>query len=290
MFRYVCLVALLISVSSIASDFKVQCDKFPALLTGGYCLHLPNNLGSGDIVYYLHGSGNNEFTWQEEWYYTAQVRKEWKEKKARLPIVVSISFGPIWLLAEKNSSQSSGLFELLISRIIPEIEKKLGGLKGRRLVLGESMGGFNSVQLGLKTAFFEKVAVLCAPMAGVSPFASELDIDAYVKKSSAWQYYKEVDPSVIDASVARIMKLIRSFFPTEDDWLKADPLKLAQMASKKTPLFYVSIGFYDKYVAFEGNEKFVEILRERGAQVEWRPQWGGHCSIDIPSLAAFLVQ
>jgi hypothetical protein len=35
---------------------------------------------------------------------------------------------------------------------------------------------------------------------------------------------------------------------------------------------------------------FAKTLKVRGANVEWRPQWGGHCAIDIVSLAAFLTR
>jgi hypothetical protein len=40
---------------------------------------------------------------------------------------------------------------------------------------------------------------------------------------------------------------------------------------------------------YEANEKFVGVLQRHGRQVKWHPQWGGHCAMDIPSLARFLV-
>ncbi len=275
---------------SSATDFTTKCDKFPAPLPGGYCVHIPNSNGSGDILYHLHGAGNSELTWGEEWYYTSQIRKEWKQHGFQVPTVVSVSFGPIWLLAEKNTSPQSGLLELFTQTIMPMIESKIGNIK-RRVVFGESMGGFNSVQLAFKTDLFDKVGILCAPMTEVSPFLNKEDLYSHVKKSSAWQYYKDHDPESVLRHVDRLVELATAFYPTEEDWKKADPLQLAKRRkSAKSPKFYSSAGFYDVYALYEGNELFAERLKKRGFDIEWRPMWGGHCTMDIPSLAKFLLE
>lgn len=205
---------------------------------------------------------------------------------------MAISYGPLWLLAEVNSSSKSGLFEQFAQRDFPEIETFLGGIRGKRLVMGESMGGFNAVQLALKTKIFSKAAILCAPMADrVTPFSDKKIVDEYILKSSAWQYYKDSDPDIIYQNVAEMTALAKSFFPTESDWGSADPLQISRTVKVRSDLaVYLASGFYDRYAAYEGNKKFSEILRARRVHIDWRPQWGGHCSIDIPSLARFLVR
>ncbi len=282
--------ALLLSAPVFAADFQVQCQKFPAPLPGGFCVHAPVTGGSTDVVYHLHGLGGNEMAWQDQWFYTQQIRAEWEASGAAIPTVISISFGPLWLLAEKNTSEASGLFEIFTRQVLPMIEANLGGVKGRRILVGESMGGFNSVQLSLKTDLFAKVAILGSPMSEVSPFASETDVDAYVKKSSAWRYYQKEDPSMVTTAVQRSIELARYFFPSPAEWDQGSPLALAAAKRASYPRFYVSVGFYDRYVSYEANERFVNLLRSNGANVEWRPLWGGHLAMDIPSLAKFLVE
>jgi len=102
-----------------------ECDEFPEPLVGGYCLHVPASGPSGDIVYYLHGGGGSEFFWDDEWYYTRQIRKEWRETGAVVPVVVSVSFGRQWLLAEKNASQLSGLLEVFRDQVMPAVEERI---------------------------------------------------------------------------------------------------------------------------------------------------------------------
>lgn len=275
---------------SAQAEWNIQCGKFPKPLDGGYCVHLPKQNPSGDIVYHLHGNNQSERTFQEEWYYTAQLRTWWKNNSSKLPTVVSISFGPTWLLAEKNSSPYSGLLDVMTTRVIPMIEQKLGGLKGRRMIFGESMGGFNSAQLALKTNLFHRAAILCSPMAPVSPFDSEKTIRDYVESTSAWQYYKDHNPEAVLSAVNMLRQLTTAFYPTPEEWLKGDPLALAQAPANPLMDLYVAIGFYDRYAAYEANEMFVQRLKTRQVNVDWRPQWGGHCAMDIPSLAHFLVR
>lgn len=287
------LVTLVFFFSTIASavDFTSQCKKFAdPTLTGGYCIHTPTGEASRDIVYYLHGAQLNEKTWQEDWYYTAQIRKYWKEIGAKFPTVISISFGPFWVLAEENSGPFSGLLDKFTKQVMPMLEQEAGGLKGRRILMGESMGGINSIQLTFKTNLFDKVAILCAPMAEISGFSSKEEIEKFMKNSSAWQYYKDAKENPIPKLVGDLLEGQKLIFPTAEEWAKSDPLVLAKNANHLSSPIYLAVGFHDEFVAYEGNEKFAAILKAKGFNLEWRPQWGGHCAMDIPSLAAFLVK
>lgn len=271
-------------------NWTMSCEKFPHPLQGGYCVHIPTQNKSNDIAYYLHGSGGSEFQWQDDWYYTAQLRLEWERTGAKVPSIVSISFGPSWLLAEQNQSPYSGLFDFVTKQFIPMVEQRLGGLNGRRIVFGESMGGYNSTQLALKTALFDKAGIICSPMALISPFSDEKNVRNFVASTSAWQYYKDSDPNLVWRSVNELIQLVKGFYPTQELWDRADPVQLASRPTSLNTKMYVAVGFYDRYAAFEGNEAFVGRLANQGMNVEWRPQWGGHCSIDIPTFAEFLVK
>ena len=84
--------------------------------------------------------------------------------------------------------------------------------------------------------------------------------------------------------------MARGFFPTAEEWDLVDPMKLATTVDiRHLPSLYVSVGFIDQYASYEATEDFVHILKKRGARIQWRPLWGPHCVMDIPSLASFLV-
>lgn len=272
-------------------EMTVKCDKLTQPLAVSYCVHIPKQSSNPDVLYHLHGLNGSEATWQDDYFYTGQVRGFWKAHQIAPPTVISISFGPLWVLAEKNESPNSGLFDAVTKGVIPLIESSLGGVKGRRLLVGESMGGFNSTQLALKTQLFVKAAILCAPIAEITPFATEAEVNAFIERSGGWQYYKEEDPTVVKSAVAQMLQLSKAFFPTPEAYAKANPLELANSVDPKTaPKLYVADGLYDKYLSYESTEKFTGILKSRGLDVQWRPQWGGHCAIDIPSLAKFLTK
>jgi len=93
----------------------------------------------------------------------------------------------------------------------------------------------------------------------------------------------------MQTAVGEMVQLGQGFYPTEADWKAADPMVLATTIRRRMPDVYLAAGMHDKYALYEGNEKFDKLLRAKGVYVEWRPQWGGHCAMDIPSLARFLA-
>jgi S-formylglutathione hydrolase FrmB len=244
-----------------------------------YCKTVTEGSTNGDILYHFHGKGGNAKTWTDTDYYTIQIRKEWASRGQQPPTVVSISFGPVWLLVEKNKSPASGLFEVFTQVVMPTVEKSLPQFSGRRLLVGESMGGFNASQVALKAGEqFNRVAILCPPMVELSPFASQQDIQAFV---TAYKARPEL--------VAQMIQISQHFMPEASDWNKHSPLLLAPTnLTWRSPKLYVSCGLYDEWGFFPGAERFAEIAEQRGARVQWRPIYGGHCATDIKSLAAFL--
>jgi enterochelin esterase-like enzyme len=83
---------------------------------------------------------------------------------------VSLSYGRLWLLAPKGRAEDSGLLDDIWTHI-QAIESRLGQPR-RRMLMGESMGGLNSLVLGLsQPQRFDKVAALCPQVYLDSPFA-----------------------------------------------------------------------------------------------------------------------
>lgn len=271
-----------------AAGANSNCRAFSAPLSGGFCVYPSGK--SKDVLYYFHGKDGSEKYWEDPAYYTAQIRQYWQQHQLNPPTVISVSFGPRWLLADKNESPYSGLLPLFIGQIMPDIERSFGGVRGRRMVMGESMGGFNTTQVALKTPYFERAAILCAPMARVSPFASASEIDRFIMESKAYAYHGDTGKALIQEKVGEMVQIAQAFFPTPQAWSSADPLQLvkAKDAGPK-PRLYVAAGFHDAYALYEGNEEFSRRLKKNGYRTDWRPQWGGHCAMDIPSLARFFV-
>lgn len=272
-------------------SFSKKCESFPPPLNGGFCIHTPLYEKNDDYVYYLHGLGGTEQDWSYRNMTGRQIRKEWSARGQATPTVISISFGKFWLLAEKNSSESSGLFEYLTYKVIPQIEARLGGLQGRRLLLGKSMGGVNSIQLALKTSLFDKVGILCAPLAQISPFASDVEIKTYAESTYAHQYYQKSSPNLVFKSMMKAAKLSKYFFPTPEAWSTGNPfLLLEKTAKSQLPRLYVSVGKEDEYGSFESTGDWVRILKNQGHVVDYRPVNGAHCEYDVPSIAQFLLE
>ena len=246
-----------------------------------YCVHKAKNEPvNGDIAYLLHGRNQNEDNWNDDTLYTAQIQQYWEERKISPPTVVSVSFGPIWLLTNKATSEKSGLYEVFINEVIPEIEKRIGKPK-ERLVFGESMGGINSLVLGFKTKdVFQKVASLCPVIAETTPYDSYGKMREFLIRTGA-------DPRIMYG----VMFLARDYAANIDEWNNFSPLKIVdQVDPAHSPEFYLSCGLYDKYGNYEGVEKLAQIMKAKNIPVEWHPMYGNHCVVDINSVAEFLVR
>jgi hypothetical protein len=252
----------------------------------GYCIYPGTN---PDVLYYFHGAGGTLGKWAEKHYYTSQLREEWARRHRSRPTVVAVSYGPAGMLAPKNASPISGNFENFEQRMRPEIERKLPRKIRRRLLLGESMGAFNVAQLALRTNHYEKAAALCAVLhEKLGPHASQEEILAAVRASRARQSLgPEAEPTMLER-ISQAIGMARLTFPSPADWALSDPFHLAE-TSRARPAIYLAAGLRDVFANYEGNEAFARKLRRLGYPVEWRPQWGGHCAVDLPSLARFLT-
>lgn len=242
-----------------------------------YCVHRDQRGTNGDIVYHLHGRNLDEQIWNNDTYLTAMIQGEWQRGRALPPTVVTLSYGSTWLLSSKGEKAESGLLEDMIARL-PAIEAKIGQPR-RRLLLGESMGGLNVLIAGLSyPTRFAKVAALCPGVYSVSPFAPFSTMRAGAERTGASLKI-----------VFGVWLLARNYVANDAEWQRMSPLHLIENADLAYPALYLSNGLYDAYGNFVGTEQLVDMARQRGVTVEWHPIYGGHCSSDISSLAAFLL-
>jgi Putative esterase len=241
-----------------------------------YCVYRDRRGTNGDIVYHLHGRRLDERVWNDDTYFTAMLQSEWQRNGTLPPTVVTLSYGPTWLLTPKGAKPDSWLLEQMMASL-PVIEAKIGRPR-RRLLLGESMGGLNVLVAGLSYPDrFIKIAALCPGVYKTSPFASLSSIRASMERTGA-------DPKIVFG----VWMMARHYVANDVEWHRISPLDLIAQAGPRSPSLYLSNGLYDAYGNFEGTERLAQLARDRGVRTEWHPLYGGHCAIDAASLAAFL--
>jgi pimeloyl-ACP methyl ester carboxylesterase len=254
-----------------------QCGQAGSL---SYCVHRAAGGVNGDVAYHLHGRNLEAEIWNDPSYFTAMIQGYWQSKGLLPPTVVSLSYGPVWLLAPTGKAEDSGLLDTIWPHVTM-IEARIGRPK-RRLLVGESMGGLNALVLGLsQPQHFDKVAALCPNVYVDSPFDPLSQIRAAMVRTGA-------EPRIAFG----IWKLARRYVADADEWRRMAPLSLIEGAALETarPSLYLSGGLYDRYGLYEGTERLARRAAERGLPTEWHPLYGGHCAIDIASLGQFLVR
>lgn len=254
-----------------AQSQKFTSDKL------SFSVYRAENSVSEDVIYYLHGRNLDDSIWNDDTYYTSLIQSHWQKSSTKPPTVVVISYGPVWLLTPKNSAAASGLMDDFIARL-PEIESKIGKPQNR-ILLGESMGGLNVLILGLSHPhLFSKVASLCPGVYIDSPFSDFSTMRAAAKRTGA-------DPKIAFG----IVQMAKNYASNDEEWNSISPIKLIERADSKYPELYLSCGLYDKYGNFEGTETLANIAVSKGVKTKWHPLYGGHCAIDVASLADFLA-
>lgn len=244
----------------------------------GWCIDTQDQNTNTDVLYYLHGRGGSEQDWN---YFGPALQNEWNKMGVTAPTVITISFGQAWLLTDVSRPQHPALYPIFVNKIMPAMEAKIGGIKGRRMLKGDSMGGFNSSQLLLKSGnLFERVALVCPGISTLSPYSSEAEVADFLENHK--EYVKK-------ELIQGLLLWTKIEFPALQDWQNHNPLLKVQTLSDKSPKVHVSCGDKDEYGFFEGAKKFAELAKAGGADVKWQPLSGGHCVTDVKAMAAFLA-
>lgn len=242
-----------------------------------YCYRHAEATNNDDIVYFFHGLNGSETTWFTQCLGTGIIQKWW-DFKGYKPRIVTISFGPKWLLV---NNKRYPLLSALSKGIIPLLEKKMGGLrKGSRHVIGQSMGGFNAAEVALKNpGMFSRVALLCPAISTVSPYSSTQDINNYIFRTGAAKYLVE-----------KMLGISHAIFTDESDWKNHDPLLLLKnYRSSQKSKFFVTIGMNDGYGFQEGALQFYRLAGSHGFLSRWVSTPGGHCNFNRKSTAYFIM-
>jgi predicted esterase len=230
-----------------------------------------------DVIYHFHGRNLDDGIWNDETYYTSLIQSNWQKSGINPPTVVLVSYGPQWLLTPKTTMSESGLLEDFVSQL-PFIESKIGKLRNR-ILLGESMGGLNVLILGFThPELFSKIAALCPGVYLDSPFSDFESIKRALQRTGA-------DPK----TAYGIYLWSKRYVSNEEEYKAISPIDLLKKDNLNFPELYLSCGLYDRFGNYEGTEALANIAESKGIKTNWHPLYGGHCSIDIKSLAEFLI-
>jgi hypothetical protein len=243
-----------------------------------YCVTKLKNSDDNTLLYHFHGRNLDETIWDDPTYFTEMLKRQWHESSLLPPTILTVSFGPVWVLSPKGDAKNTGLLNFFIDKALPQIEKRIGNPPATRFLLGESMGGFNAIQM-LNKGLFKKVAILCPPIYDISyPFTFESTMGLVNRTNMEYKI------------ALGFWWLASDFVKSSKDWNAISPLQIVSgLNSKDAPSIYLSCGNKDQYGNFPGTEKFCKVAKERGVQVDWHPLYARHCGIDIPSLAKFLA-
>ena len=254
---------------------QMQCSKVQiAKQTLSYCYQdladlLQSPEPTASVIYYWHGIDGTP-----QQIFSTKLMSDLSAKLGpKMPIVVALSLGTRGLVTDQTmSAVQFGLFG---------VEKKISQTKKfNRILLGNSMGGYNSLRtLAGMPSRFSSVAALCPALITFDPYNSQ-DVDAYMLRNAA---------HFDDKFFAEVFDLLKTTFPNKPDWTANDPFTfLAQGAYDHKNLF-LSVGQQDTLGFQEGTAAFATQAQTHGIAVKSAPVDGGHCAFDQAALFDFLA-
>lgn len=261
-----------------------------------WCIDAQPGSKNNDVIFAFHGAGDSEQSWAAGFHGRA-ITAALSKRAGDLPTVISVSFGPTWLITDLAPAIASAalpnappaavtappLTEEFFDTILPELETRavatLNIRPARRFILGLSMGSFNAAQLFFRRPEkFDRLVMMCAAIQKVGAFSNPQAIQTAIASHS---FIRPQDYLGFLSWIERTMQ-------TPANWQRHDLLAFAQSMPSTIPPFYVTVGRQDEYGFFDGAEEFASIAASRGLPVTWKPLDGGHCAYDADDIAAFL--
>ncbi len=277
MFKFI-FVFLVTAVSSLATAAITQtCGQMEQPVPYSYCItKAPNS--SLDVLYYFHGGGGDANQWPT---ISKGIYLNWESSGVQPPVVITISFGEYWLLVEPNGSENSGLLPVFQQAVMPQMEMlAVGGVAARRLLMGLSMGGFNSTQVLAKMPpeTFSRAVMACPALVNLSPFASEKEILEH-----------SVQTGADIATLTSLSFIAKAFVPDEQTWnSQVNPYQLLPLIAANPVPLLIGINQLDHNFK-PGGDAFAQMLLPLKQLTQIQSWPGGHCALDSASIAQFLA-
>lgn len=253
-------------------DLEVRCESRTEPVLWSYCVHRQPGSRSRELVVHFHGRRGNERWWNDKTYYTAELYEHWRDAGVDAPTVVSVSFGPLWILAGETRQAFD---DHVLTEARSEAQAWAGHAFEREHLVGESMGGYNALLAAFDAELdFDRIAALCPPLSDRSPFGG--GVMARVTESSPREAFM-------------LLTFSRAFFEDEDEWRATDPVARALAGERPRSELLLTCGEHDPWGCLAGGMAFTDAVRANGGEAEWIVLPEGHCAIDTERLAEFLT-
>lgn len=232
-----------------------------------YCLHEGEGERKNELMYHFHGVLADELNFIKNKAFI-RLQKLWIKDGRGRPQVISISYGPAWVLTSKNSRYLSGLLDNWKADAFADLEAFLG-IKNvtKRFLVGDSMGGHNVLKVFYQNPdLFDRVMALCPAQLVNSPYASmESVLDTLPQVQSIWPMYFAA------------MGLMASFYD-EPMWNKESPMYFSDDFLKNTDKLRILLTDHDMYGFTKTNLSWIEDIEKRGKKIEYKIEPGLHCT------------
>lgn len=267
-------------VLSVHAEISGDCGASDAYgIKYDFCIY--KNPKSDDVLHYLHVNGGNVKSWENQ-NTNKMIRDHWTSAGKEFPNVITFSMGKAWLLTDVQKENNTSKYYAFINKILPDLENRLGGFTGRRMLMGDSMGGLNSTFIMARAGnMFERVAINCPVITPMGPHAPSAEIDAYIERHQ---------PYISRIWVWWMLNWGKEEFPTEQDWNNHSPIDTAKASPVMPQNLYVSTGTHDQFGIIEGAKIYADVAQAKGINVVWKPiQDGKHCSVNTKAVSEFLL-
>lgn len=240
-----------------------------------------SSIGVKKTLYAFHGMNGNEKDFCNE----LTVHSRSFAENRSISHLVCISFGPYWVIHERNRDQ---VFE----RFQTYVQNQYGASKTIKPVLyGASMGGFNAVKLSLRSQYtsnrkdlpFQKVAVGCPAIFADIPLGFRPFIAPFLSDSAFGTFDRRTSVSIMADSPYNEAVGGRTFFPK---------MYVAANAGDKIGLMNLIIsgyGLLDMKGIYYGAKTFAEELQRQNQPVKFESLPGNHCEgLPVDKMVRFL--
>lgn len=244
-------------------DKRSTCPEYEGFK---FCIFPGNGHKANQVIYYFHGIFGNENQWIHN-DITKKLYKMMLESDTGSPTIVSISYGPVWLLTAKNSKKFSGLLDSWnLKNILKFEEKNLNFKVSQRYVFGDSMGGHNGLVFYLKNQdLFKKVILICPATLATSPFEDISNHHELLPEfSGMWPMYYGA------------MGLMATYYD-DNCWQSTSPYSsFAKYAKPKTMVDFIIVN-NDMYGFSDAVKKFQRQNFQFRSKIHVEEQIGSHC-------------
>jgi len=251
-----------------SNNYVNQCKKrYIAGYNVSWCIESVAGSTSQDIVYFFHGIGGSEQSWQT--LPVHQVRPLLKTN----PTVINVSFGQEWFLSDVGFVRLSRL-EAFTKEIQPVIESYLPFEVKRRVAMGESMGGYNALRLANRELNqFDHLVALCPAIIAYNVYWSGQ------KKSDYLEKHPYMDGNIL----WKLTPFAVWEFPSPKIWNQNNPLYMIQTDGLPLPPTLLTSNAEDQYGFDDGIHQFTKMLEEQQAGTQLVDEAGTHC-VHRPAL------